>query len=135
MKRTILVIVISFIAFFNAVSQEDIIKVTDVHPLYCLDRYGRYNYECIDRVRMTFSNSDWAYIQNVTFILTLSVQGDSGSTIVYKVKHTINLEMYPEETRPFDLPLLNPISVTDSGWDLEKESNFRWSVVIDQINK
>ncbi len=134
----------------NAFSQEDeLIKVTRVVPLYCLedvlerpsnvntvivDGNKAINKGCVDRIRLTFQNSDVQRIRNIKFDLIIYEKSGEENLTLYKGRHFIELILLPEEVQTYDLNLPNKISPPEGKNDFDDKSSWGWRVEIIKIN-
>ena len=134
----------------NVFSQDDeLVKVTRVVPLYCLedvlerpsnvktvivDGNRAINKGCVDRIRLTFQNSEVQKIRNIKFDLTLYEKGGEENFTLYKGRHLIELILLPEEVMTYDLILNNKISPPEGKKDFDDKTSWGWKVEIIKIN-
>lgn len=139
-----LAITIQILYFFSnyiVFAQDDIINVTRIVPLYCIkdiveekdlvviDSRNDYDYSCIDKVRITFANSDLLNIRKLIFKLSLYDPYDK--QLLYRAKHEVDIKILPEEVITYDLQLINKISASE---EINKTNKLEWEVEIIKIN-
>lgn len=117
------------VVFFG---QEDIVKAVRVKPLYSIDPTSLIHRDgTISKVRITFQNTDVTRIKILTFDLKI---WQKDSLILYSARHTIKVDIRPEETQSFDLPLLEKMSPPDGEKDFENASSWGWKIDIVSVN-
>lgn len=124
------------------VAQDDRLQITTLNPLYCFDIIEGsdrhvvkvFNYECVDRLQLTFQNSDQMRIRNVIFILSLSETKSGKNLTIYRNKHRIDLEILPEAVVTYDLKLPNPIAPPEGERDFSNRTTWKWSAEIVSVN-
>jgi hypothetical protein len=89
---------------------------------YCKDDNGNFDENCVDRVKIKFTNSSTSHLSKITFKLKIEV---AGSTI-YKKKHTINVDIDPDETIPYDIKLSGKVN----GYQGQNIDDFRAEIEI-----
>lgn len=58
---------------------------------------GYYNDKCISKMRLTFTNSSQLHVSKITIMLSII---DCSGVVVYKKKHTVSVDLDPEEKSP-----------------------------------
>ncbi len=149
MKKILVIISVGFLFSTNIFAQEDPVAATRLVLLYCFaDVLNRpsvanvvvtktentLNKECVDRVRITFKNSDNSKINNITFDLIISEKSGSESQTLYQARHFITLPMLINEVKTFDLQLNNQISPPEGRKDFDDKNSWSWKIEIVKIN-
>jgi type IV secretory pathway component VirB8 len=71
---------------------------------------GYTNENCIDKVILTIENLSNSRITSITFML--SITNSENSSVVYKKRHTIYMQLYPGEKYASDpFPLAQPLNI------------------------
>lgn len=69
------------------------ISVNYYQWFFC-ENNGYYNDKCIEKMKITFENSSNYHVSSITFILTII---KPHVTILYKKKHTVEVDLEPGE--------------------------------------
>lgn len=62
---------------------------------YCRDSYGNIQTNCIDRIKLTFTNNSNFHVS--TIVVNVKIVNSEGTTL-YKKKHTCSVDLDPFET-------------------------------------
>ena len=62
---------------------------------YCYDTFGNQITNCIDKMKLTFTNNSNSHI--TTIIVNIKIINNEGTTL-YKKKHTCKVDLDPSET-------------------------------------
>lgn len=120
--------------FANA--QESRIKAIRVVPLYCyVDILRGYDSTCVNRVRITFKNSDEMKVHNMKFQLTITETSDEDSLTLYDARHEVSMLMKAGETYTADVSLINPISPPEGENSFSNRKAWKWEVTIINVNR
>ena len=90
----------STLAYSPNLTKECWISASVVYWYFCKDN-DHYNDACVDRVSIEFTNSSDFAVSRITFILTITEEG----TIKYRKRHTISVNLEPDETITYELTL------------------------------
>lgn len=72
------------------------VKYHNCDYTYCYSN-GSYDQDCMEKMKITFSNNSKNHISSITFIL--KIINSNGSTL-YKNKHTVKVDLDPGEKAP-----------------------------------
>lgn len=154
MMKIIRCLMLSILLFFVGVSglhsqDMELIKAIKLVPLNCLDDVlerssdvktivvdgeNSLNEECIDRVRITFQNSEVQQIRYLKFDLSIFELNDGIEQLIYKGRHIIPIIILPEEVISYDLQLFNKLSPPTGHKNFDDETSWGWRVDIVRIN-
>lgn len=101
------------------INKADALQWTDSRYWYC-DNNGYLDENCIDKVSSTIENLSHSLITSITFMFT--IKNRENSSVVYKKRHTIYMQLYPGEKYACDpFPLAQPlyINAKDYYFDVE----------------
>ncbi|MBI5325065.1 MAG: hypothetical protein HZB41_07325 [Ignavibacteriae bacterium] len=68
---------------------------------FCKDEKGNFLDDCIEKVKIKFTNISSCHISKITFKLIIN----ANETIIYKKQHIINVDIDYDETVPYDVSL------------------------------
>ncbi len=74
---------------------------------FCQDENGNYLDDCVYKVKINFSNYSKYHVSNITFFLIIKVE----SSTLYKKRHTLNVDIGPDEQVSYDLFLASKVTV------------------------
>ena len=129
--------------------ENDIVKAIRLVPLYCLQEVlerpnntdivianteTTIDESCVDRVRITFMNSDMMSINNIFFNLIILEKTVGGEIPIYKARHEINIKLLPDEVKSYDLMLSNKISPPEGEDNFKNKSKWSWNLEIIKMN-
>ena len=97
------------------INKADALQWTDSRYWYC-DNNGYLDENCIDKVSLTIENLSNSLITSITFMFT--IKNRENSSVVYKKRHTIYMQLYPGEAYPCDpFPFAQPLYINASDCD------------------
>jgi len=113
-KREIIDLLLS-----KGANKADALKWSFLLPWNCVDN-GYFNENCIDKVSFTIENLSNSPISSITFMLTIT--NKENSSVIYKRRHTIYMQLYPGEEKSCDpFHLAQPLYINASDCDFNIE--------------
>lgn len=73
---------------------------------FCRNENGDFDDGCVEKVKIKFSNTSTNHISKITFKLKINV----ANSTIYKKQHTINVDIDPDETVPYDIKLSGKVT-------------------------
>jgi hypothetical protein len=108
-----LVLIFIFMSQDNAFAQKKVKKIENYEVYatvdywyYCKDDNGNFYDNCVDKVKIKFSNISSSHISKITFKLKIEV----AESAIYKKKHTINVDIDPDEIVSYDVKLSGKVT-------------------------